>query len=470
MYAAESGVNPTPGAVAKSSTTTPKRASRHTTIRSAPFCEGSVITVLRIRPGWYSKQRWMLACVRMVPSMLGSETPTLALAIATDDLGVLTAAPSNFAISPTTSLILDLVRGLAAVAVFVGHFLNTFFVNYAGIENKTVGARALYSTAGFGVVAVVIFFVMSGFVIGASALRSRQQCRFGWKLYCGDRVTRLYLVLLPALLLGLAWDTAGMRLFGTAGVYGATLGDVVTVPVSRTTTVGTYVMNALFLQKFFSEPAGSNSPLWTLSYEFWCYAALPLLIVPRRFIHKGVVAGFGILAAYFLIQKGLGVFLLFWLCGVGIAFTIPLRRKENPNVMLAVLSTAFFVYSLAASRFLTNQVSREGFLVAAGTSLFLFGLARWWPRQIPKYLVAWKIPAGVLAGFSYTLYLTHYPLLVFIAAWSIRGERWQPDPASIWKGVAIFGGTLLYAYGVSRLTEAHTGDVRRWFLRNSPAS
>ena len=308
---------------------------------------------------------------------------------------------------------------------------------------------------------------MSGFVIGASALRRRLENRFDWKLYFGDRVTRLYIVLLPALLLGLAWDMAGMRLFGTAGIYGARLGDVINVPVERTTTVGTYFMNAVFLQKFFSEPAGSNSPLWTLSYEFWCYVALPLLLVPQRLIPKGLAAGCGMLAAYFLIQKGLGVFLMFWLCGVGVACSIPLRKEEKPHLLLAGLSTALFVYALVASRFLNDHVSRQGFVVAAGTSLFLFGLVRWWPREIPRLLTAWKTPAGVSAGFSYTLYLTHYPLLVFFAAWLIGSERWQPNVGSMFKGVAIFGVIMLHAYGISRLTEGHTGTVRRWLFRNT---
>ena len=374
-----------------------------------------------------------------------------------------TNAPANFAVSPTASLMLDSIRGLAAVAVFIGHFLNAFYVDYASIEDKSRAARALYSTAGFGLVAVVIFFVLSGFVIGASALRRRQEHRFTWGGYCRDRVTRLYLVLLPALLLGFLWDQAGMHLFGTAGIYGAHFGDVVTVPVESTTTWRAYFMNAMFMQKFFAEPAGSNAPLWTLSHEFWCYLALPLLFIPQR----RWVAGCGVLAACLLLPKSLGVFAIFWLCGAGVAFTIPLRKQAKPQLLLAGLSTALFVYTLAASQFLNNHVSQEAFVVAAATSLFLFGLVRWWPREVPRCLTGLKTPAGILAGFSYTLYLTHYPLLVFLAAWFIRRERWQPDMGSMVRGVTLFGATMLYAYGVSKFTEAHTPTVRRWLSRRS---
>jgi peptidoglycan/LPS O-acetylase OafA/YrhL len=256
-----------------------------------------------------------------------------------------------------------------------------------------------------------------------------------------------------------------MQLFGTGGVYGATVGDVITVPVESTTTLRTYFMNAVFLQKFFSEPAGSNSPLWTLSYEFWCYLALPILLIPRRLIPRGVLAGCGLLIAYFAIQKHLGVFLLFWLCGVGVAFSIPLRKEEKPHLLWAGLSTALFVYTVSASQFLNDHVSPRAFAVAAATSLFLFGLVRWWPGEVPTFLSGWKRPAGILAGFSYTLYLIHYPLLVFLVAWLMQGQRWQPTVGSMFKGFAIVGTTLLYAYAVSRLTEAHTGDVRRWISR-----
>jgi peptidoglycan/LPS O-acetylase OafA/YrhL len=402
----------------------------------------------------------------MLPSARGGQKATLTATVAAvgPAQSSRTSAP-NFDVSPTTSLMLDVIRGLAAFAVFIGHFLNAFYVDYASVEDKSLRAQALYLPGGFGLVAVVIFFVLSGFVIGASSLRRRQENRFDWRSYFRDRITRLYIVLLPALLLTFAWDMAGMRLFGTGGIYGATAGDVVSVPVASTTTLRAYLMNAVFLQKFFSEPAGSNSPLWTLSYEFWCYAALPIALISQGLIPRGLMAVCGVLAAYFLIQNSLGVFLIFWLCGVAVAFTIPLRKEDKPQLLLAGFSTAFFVYTLVVSRFLNDHVSHRAFIVAAGTSLFLFGLVRWWPREVPRLLTGWKTSAGISAGFSYTLYLTHYPLLVFLAAWFIHRERWQPSTGSIFKGFAIVGATTLYAYGVSRLTEAHTDKVRRWLSR-----
>ena len=94
---------------------------------------------------------------RMLPSAGGRQQVTLAPAIAAVESNSRARSSSNFAVSPTTSLILDVIRGLAAVAVFIGHFLNAFYVDYAGIEDKSLAARALYSTAGFGLVAVIVF-------------------------------------------------------------------------------------------------------------------------------------------------------------------------------------------------------------------------------------------------------------------------------------------------------------------------
>ena len=64
---------------------------------------------------------------------------------------------------------LDVVRYLACVSVFIGHFLFIFIVRIYGLEgtfyhpNVLVGAGYFFSHA----IAVMVFFVLSGFLIGA---------------------------------------------------------------------------------------------------------------------------------------------------------------------------------------------------------------------------------------------------------------------------------------------------------------
>jgi peptidoglycan/LPS O-acetylase OafA/YrhL len=65
-----------------------------------------------------------------------------------------------------------------------------------------------------------------------------------------------------------------------------------------------------------------------------------------------------------------------------------------------------------------------------------------------------------MAGFSYTLYLVHMPMLMFLTALLVGETRWLPDA----KHIAIALVALLFvigcAYLVARATEFRTTRVR----------
>jgi len=98
---------------------------------------------------------------------------------------------------------LDLVRGGAALAVMLGHLRNLFFVDFSEVAgNSTPLVEIVYLVTGFSHYAVMIFFVLSGFLVGGSVLRGRMDGTWSWSLYSTNRLTRLWVVLIPALLLG----------------------------------------------------------------------------------------------------------------------------------------------------------------------------------------------------------------------------------------------------------------------------
>lgn len=74
-----------------------------------------------------------------------------------------------------------------------------------------------------------------------------------------------------------------------------------------------------------------------------------------------------------------------------------------------------------------------------------------------------------LANFSYTLYVVHMPVLVFLRAALVTDTPWLPTPRYVSFGVAIASGCVVYAYVISRLTEAKTdlvrGKVMRWLIQ-----
>jgi peptidoglycan/LPS O-acetylase OafA/YrhL len=56
----------------------------------------------------------------------------------------------NLQLAERTSVHLDLIRGVAALAVMVGHVRGLFFVDFPFFANKSLAYRVLYAVTGFG--------------------------------------------------------------------------------------------------------------------------------------------------------------------------------------------------------------------------------------------------------------------------------------------------------------------------------
>ena len=74
---------------------------------------------------------------------------------------------------------------------------------------------------------------------------------------------------------------------------------------------------------------------------------------------------------------------------------------------------------------------------------------------------AYNWTAHALSRSSYTLYLVHVPLLVFIAAWMAHARQ-LPNAQSELEGVAIFAVVMVYAQVVWFFFEKRTDAIRGW--------
>ena len=107
-------------------------------------------------------------------------------------------------LTPFASSALDGIRGAAALAVYLGHLRASLFVDALEAHLGIVG-RFFYYATGLGHQAVVVFFVLSGFLVGGSLLRTEPEPG-RWRAYALARATRLYVVLLPACII---WQEKG---------------------------------------------------------------------------------------------------------------------------------------------------------------------------------------------------------------------------------------------------------------------
>jgi peptidoglycan/LPS O-acetylase OafA/YrhL len=374
--------------------------------------------------------------------------------------------PKEFRLAKRTSVHLDLIRGVSALAVLLYHVRGLFFVDYPFLASRSLLSIGLYAVTGFGHQAVMIFFVLSGYFIGTSVMESVAKVQWSWRAYLVSRITRLQLVLFPALVLGAIWDRIGMRIPQAAALYYGGLYKFYVPSVALRSTVPVFFGNFFFLQSIVSPVFGSNGPLWSLSYEFWYYILFPALILATatsvgtrtRILYAGLT-----LFLLRFIGLQLSFYFLIWLVGALVGRLPRPARFKSAFPILPWVAGLIFVGALAWSR--TDRLSSgllADYIVAFCFALWLYTLLLGSREDAsPAYVYG----AKKLAGFSYTLYLTHFPALLLLRGLLNPRGNWQPDP---WHLAYAFGiGMLIlsYAYWVAEFTEARTARVRSRLLR-----
>jgi peptidoglycan/LPS O-acetylase OafA/YrhL len=355
------------------------------------------------------------------------------------------------------SVALDAIRGLAALLVLFDHCHNLFFVNCGQALAATSHPRLIYVLYGLssaGAEAVVIFFVLSGYLISGSVFRSLEQGRWSWKDYLIHRLVRLWLVLLPALVLCAGWDCARLAMNGGA----ASLLDRMH---ANGMTWKIFVGNVLFLQDGIVRTFGSDRVLWSLAAEFWYYMLFPLgLLALRRgtAVRSRLLYGAGFLLAAAIAGRWILVLFPVWLCGTALALAKPPAVGSGVR-WAAVLLYAPWVFVLPMTRWPWRYFRMDyglGILTALLLWVLLSARGRVREERVPVRA------SRSLAGASYSLYLVHYPMLAMLAAVMMRGRFWQPTAAHIAVGAGICVLAVAYGYGVAAATEWHNDSVRRW--------
>lgn len=73
-------------------------------------------------------------------------------------------------ISPTLSNMLNFLRWFAAFLVVIGHLRSFMFIEYNQIISPSIFDKIFYFITGLGHEAVIVFFVLSGYLVGGGTL------------------------------------------------------------------------------------------------------------------------------------------------------------------------------------------------------------------------------------------------------------------------------------------------------------
>ena len=362
---------------------------------------------------------------------------------------------------------LDLLRTVAAWQVCLHHLKNLFFVDYPVVQSKNLIIQTVYYFSRFGHQSVVVFFVMSGLFISASVIRQNDAGKWSWVDYLIARLSRLYIALVPALILGWGWDWLGIKLFGTGNIYdGITLKQpVVSHAVIERLDLVHFLGNLGFLQAFKVSPLGSNTPLWSLSYEFWYYILFPLIFL--AIVRKGfTISRIAYSAIFVIVLNFIGFTLsknfLIWLFGVAVLYSIKnIKFPSKYKHFLTLFSLALLLGAITLTLFMPDgSLYIADIIVGIAASVLIYALVQYDDVIDQNHIYPKTVHA--LANFSYSLYLLHVPFLVFLTACFLKNERWQPDLLHSFYGLLLFIVTILYAYGISCFTEAKTHVLKNW--------
>ena len=298
-------------------------------------------------------------------------------------------------LSGKKSILLDLVRFSAALTVFITH---AFAVWFPQSEFQSFPSNISHG-------AVVVFFVLSGFVIAHTTTKNRRNLRE----YASARLSRLYSIYLPALVITvICWVMLRSINFRTFQLYcqpNLTLRYLVSL----------FYCNELW---FLSSAPIFNGPIWSLSYEFWYYIIFGAFFykTPGK---KGYVIPFVICL---IAGPKILLMMLMWILG-WFAYHIPNINVNNAIrwVIIIILISVSFVLMIYLPSW-PNHINTthlhwaDKFLTDWIVSVFVAIAVYLLPRNsemssAPSIIV---LVFRKLGDLTFPIYVLHFPLLIVI--------------------------------------------------------
>lgn len=335
------------------------------------------------------------------------------------------------------SIYLDLLRTCAAFTVVLAHFSDDFFsADYFDFFFQ------------FRHAAVMVFFVLSGYVIAFVADTKEANL----KEYFISRFSRLYSVVLPALILIPMLDYTGIYFDST--IYDGKMAD--SYYFIRV------LSNISFSQEFwyFRIRYLSAGPLWSLGYEFWYY-----VLFAFSFYVKGYRKYIYILFISLLVGPKILLLLPVWAIGVGIYF---FHKNKHLNIYIArslfFLTPCIFLYifyfytdineilylylgAIDKDELGFSQSFFTDYITGIIFGIHLLATKYVYFNFMDRILFFMEKSIRNLADRTFTLYVMHFTFFLFYAA------ILEHDNESVFDAFILLALTVISCFLLSEITE-----------------
>ncbi|MGV6852790.1 MAG: acyltransferase family protein [bacterium] len=334
---------------------------------------------------------------------------------------------------------LDFIRGVSALLVCAGHIRSAVFVDYVDVVSPSFVDKVFYFVTGLGHQAVMAFFVLSGFFVGGSIVS--KSTGFNWKQYLIARLSRLWSVLLPALIFTLI-----VSLILKSGYQDVLDGKYRELWLSGPSSsspavynVKTFFGNMFFLQTIYVPVFSINGPLWSLSNEFWYYLMFPAIYLASinliKFDLNGFLKNILVLGLIVLIVP-VGFYLGFvvWLMGV-LSFVVFASKLQKFKLQMVILGVLYTCFALMVSKFNVMSPAISDLNIGIGIAILCIGVGSYSATSTGIKLFD-RLIIG-LSRMSYTLYLFHVPIVIYLASTQYGAAQMKPsilsyDSYAVW--------------------------------------
>lgn len=279
---------------------------------------------------------------------------------------------------------LESLRGFAAIYVALHH---AFYTTLLAADNK------LHYLFKHGDLGVMVFFILSGFVIKLSFERSEDK---SFKTYFFKRFLRIYI---PLILIFIA--NYFVQFVEGNGINGFSLYRLLT--------------NLLMLQTNGTDPnfapLFNNAPLWSLSFEWWFYMIFFLFF--KLFKNKNtsfIIYSIGVLACIFSLfyisfASQIFIFIMIWWLGVDIA-SLYLSNKK-----ISFYNLKYQIITIVSCMIFLKLMHHNYNLQYLAMSLFILFVGIIWSKLKWVYFdktIGLFLPFSVI---SYAVYISHWFLV-----------------------------------------------------------
>lgn len=342
------------------------------------------------------------------------------------------------------SIYLDLVRFSAACLVYLYHS------NIRPLSTEIIPA------SNYGHSSVIVFFVLSGFVI-AYITDTKEN---NWASYLSSRISRVYSVALPAIILTITLDAIGRNIHPELYDY----------PFDKFILRATTSLLLLNETWFFSITSFSNVPYWSICYESWYYVAFAIFtFCPRNVGYPALTI--------LIILLGPKIILLapIWLSGVLLYRCKTLNSVSRPVAWImfygSTIGIVLFHYAdihEIISIWLKSTIGHEWHKQLTFSKFFIsdyilcclifinFAGTKIISDAFSPLLLRIERPVRLIAGSTFTLYLLHQPLFLFWAA-VIHGD---PDGYFYWLMTTCM--VALSVAVIGHVTENKRHHLKSW--------